>query len=95
MWEWGGDLPQSVCGIHRRFVVGALPQAKAPVEGIHQYLAAMGGGLVGIGQLEIPFAFSLGVSRHGMKGDIKLSLFSPKSAFLRGWLRFGGNTGAS
>jgi len=44
--------------------VEALPQAKAATEGVHQHLAAMGGGLVGIGQLDVQFAFSLGVSGH-------------------------------
>ena len=43
-----------------------FPQAKAAAEGIEQDLAAVGGGLVGVGQLEVEFRLSLGLGRHGV-----------------------------
>jgi hypothetical protein len=51
--------------IQGRFFLDALPQIKTATEGLHQHLAAVGGGMVGVGQLEVEFAFSLGVGRHG------------------------------
>ncbi len=44
--------------------MNALPQTKAAAEGIDQYLAAVGGGLVGVGQVDVQFCFSLRKSSH-------------------------------
>jgi hypothetical protein len=46
-------------------VVEPFPKIKAAAEGIDEHLAAVGGGLVGVGQLEVQFGFSLGKSWHG------------------------------
>ena len=42
----------------------ALPQTETAAQGIDQQLATMGGGMVGVGQLEVQFALSLRKSWH-------------------------------
>jgi hypothetical protein len=45
--------------IQRGLLVDALPQTKAAAQSIHQHLTTMGGGVVGVGQLQVQFGLSL------------------------------------
>jgi hypothetical protein len=65
----GGTETQvvSLARVQCRFLLDALPQIKTATEGVHQHLAPVGRGAVGVGQLEVVFGFSLGVSWHGVK----------------------------
>ncbi len=66
------------------FVMNALPQSSPAAEGVDQHLAAVRGGLIGVGDLDVEFGFSLGSGGHGLyhhMGDIVSTDFSPWNAF--------------
>jgi len=61
-WAMLGDGRKTGAGafarVQRGFFVQALPEIKAAAEGINEHLAAVGGGLVGVGQLDVQFWIS-------------------------------------
>ena len=52
-----------------------LPQAKAAAAGIDQDLAAVGRGLLGVGQLEVESGLTFGISQRGNNITIMVLLY--------------------
>ena len=52
--------------IQRGFLLQALPEIKAAAEGVDEHLAAVGGGVVGVGQVKVKFGFLFGDGWHGI-----------------------------
>ncbi len=72
----------------------AFPEVEASAERVNEHLAAVRRGLVGVGQLEVKFGFSLGESGHALhlhNGDVVSTDFSHIRAFFFRRLRIGDN----